>query len=93
MVPLPDQEGDDPLLADIPAYRDLDGPEEGALCCAESCEIGPKDLKQDALCLWEVLENCAVQTHAAQNRGAQVSFKKLTAEDRDRFKGAMAKEC
>ena len=90
---IPLSEGDDPLLADIPAYRDLDGPQEGALCCEVSCEIGAEDLTQDVLCLWEVLEECAaVQTRAAQNRRVEVFLKKLTAEDRDRFKGAMSKE-
>ena len=93
MIPLPDQEGGGSCIEDLPAYWDLDGPEEGAMCCEVSCDINPEDLKEDAFCLWEVLEECEeVPPKAAQKRRVEVSFKKLTPEDRARFQGAMAKE-
>ena len=60
---------------------------------AEFCEVSPDvymtDIVSDEQCLWSVLEQCA---KPAQKRRVELSFKKLTSEEKGRFRRAMQKE-
>ena len=58
-----------------------------------SIDVHPQDITEDPLCLWGVIEDCFnVSVPKAKQRRVEVSLRKLTQEDKDRFEVAMQKE-
>ena len=58
-----------------------------------SIDVHPQDITDDPLCLWGVIEDCFnVAVPKAKQRRVEVSLRKLTQEDKDRFEVAMQKE-
>jgi hypothetical protein len=61
-----------------------------------SLNVMPEDITDDPLCLWGVLDECLqVTPHAkqqAKQRRVEVSFRKLSPEDKKLFEKAMQKE-
>ena len=66
---------------------------DAAMCCEVAFDIFDLDLDPDGPGLWGALEECAaVTSRPGQKRRVEVSFRKLSPGDREKFKGAMKKE-
>ena len=70
-----------------------DGVPEEAMCCEIAFDVFQTDVVADDKFLWKVLEECAtVDARPGQKRRVEVSFRKLSPSDRERFRKAMHKE-
>ena len=65
-----------------------------AMCCEVSFDVFPEDAQQeDMFALWTALAECAeVKSKPAQKRRVEVSFRRLCAEDKEKFRRAISKE-
>eukprot|EP00435_Cladocopium_sp_Y103_P055859 s19_g18.t1 len=100
-VPRPMEEPppEDPSLAHIPSddeglLAEAKLPKKPALDVLEvSIDIHPKDINDNPLCLWSVLDECLVAAPSkAAKRRVEVSLRKLNVEDKRLFEKAMQKE-
>ena len=87
-VPVPLDDGDELIVE-----HEENNPVPGKHDVMEvSIEVRPEDITEQQLCLWEVIEDCFVVQQPAKQRRVEVSFRKLSEEDKKRFEVAMKKE-
>ena len=83
-----------PPVPDSPWASDTEMlPASDNLCCEITLDVFETDVTDDAGCLWQVLDECAVTAaRPGQKRRVEVNFRKLGDADKERFKGAIMKK-